>query len=179
MGISMTLSEKIKTLRTKNNLTQQSLADKVGLKRSTIAQYEAGRIAPSGNTLKNMASLFSVSVDMLLKDAAQIEENGISIFQSISEGNSYIDLIIKRTTRNLTKELTDGNIEQFSNSKEVTYRLIESLLYMNYFAVKNKQDALLLTSVIDEEKLKKINENIQDFIKQIIKTEKTYSLIIK
>jgi len=175
----MTLSEKLKTLRIKNNLTQQSLADKLGLQRSTISQYESGRIAPSGSVLKNMASFFSISVDMLLEDAAQIEENDISVFQGISKDTSYIDLIIKLSAKNLTKELTDGNIEQFSNSKEVTYRLIESLLYMNYFAVKNKQSILLLTSVSGEEKLKKINENIQEFIKQIIKTEKIYNLIIK
>ncbi|MEI8201060.1 MAG: helix-turn-helix transcriptional regulator [Eubacteriales bacterium] len=175
----MMLSEKLKTLRRKNNLTQQSLANELGLKRSTITQYESGRIAPSGNVLKNMASFFSVSVDMLLEDAAQIEEKYISIFQGISKDNSYIDLIINMSTKNLAKVLTDGNIKQFSNSKEVTYRLIESLLYLNYYAVKNKQSIVLLTSVIDEEKLKKVNENIQDFIKQIIKTEKTYSLIIK
>src|SRR5659263_561122 len=126
----MTLSATLKTLRIKNNLTQRSLAEKLGLQR-------------------------------------------------ISKDNSYIDLIIKLSAKNLTKELTDGNIEQFSNSKEVTFRLIESLLYMNYFAVKNKQSILLLTSVSGEEKLKKINENIQEFIKKIIKTEKIYNLIIK
>lgn len=175
----MTLSEKLRTLRVKHNMTQQSLADELGLQRSTIAQYESGRITPSGSVLKNVASLFSVSVDMLLENTAQIEENDISIFQGISTGNSYVDSIIKLSAKSLSRELADGDIEQFSNNKEVTYRLIESLLYMNYFAVKNKQRILLLACETNDEKLKRINENIQDFIKQIIKTEKIYNLIIK
>jgi transcriptional regulator with XRE-family HTH domain len=175
----MTLSEKLKALRVKNSMTQQSLADELGLKRSTIAQYESGRITPSGSVLKNMANLFSVSLDILLEDTARIEESDIFTFSGLSTGNSYVDSIIKLSAKSISRELSDGNIVQFSNNKEVTYRMIESLLYMNYFAMKNNQGALLLTNVADEEKLKKINENIHNFIKQIMKTEKVYNLIIK
>jgi transcriptional regulator with XRE-family HTH domain len=160
-------------------MTQQKLADELGLQRSTIAQYEAGRITPPGNILKKMASLFSVSIDMLLEDVAAIEDNDFSVFKRLSTGNSYADSIIRLSAKSFAKELGDGTFEQFTNNNEANYGIIESLLFFNYFAVKNKQGVLLLTDSENSNKFKKINENIHNFIKQILQTEKIYNLIVK
>ena len=40
------MEERLKELRKTLNLTQQEFADKIGVKRNTIAQYESGRNAP-------------------------------------------------------------------------------------------------------------------------------------
>lgn len=55
------LKERIKELRTQLGLTQQKFADKLGLKRQTIAAYEIGNIEPSDSTLLLICKEFNVN----------------------------------------------------------------------------------------------------------------------
>jgi len=55
----------LKTLMHKNNITQQKLADAVGLKRQTIALYESGAISPKLENIVAIAKYFNVSCDYL------------------------------------------------------------------------------------------------------------------
>ena len=41
------MKDRIKKIRKELDLTQQAFADKIGMKRNTIAQYEMGRTIPS------------------------------------------------------------------------------------------------------------------------------------
>ncbi len=60
-------------LRLKNNLTQQQLADLLGLKRkSTISEWERGNSIPHFNTLLQLKKLFNVdNVEYLLEQATE------------------------------------------------------------------------------------------------------------
>ena len=62
----MTLSEKIKSLRDKNGLTQAELANRVKLTRSAVNAWEMGNSIPSTEIIIILAKLFSVSTDYLL-----------------------------------------------------------------------------------------------------------------
>lgn len=64
----MNFSERLKQLRKKNNLSQEGLAKKLGLARSTIAGYETPdkKREPDYETLKKLADFFDVSIDYLL-----------------------------------------------------------------------------------------------------------------
>ncbi|GGK32982.1 transcriptional regulator [Caldalkalibacillus thermarum] len=62
----MTFAERLKKLRKNHDLTQQKLADHLGLKRPTYAKYETGENQPDPDTLKKIADFFNVSVDYLL-----------------------------------------------------------------------------------------------------------------
>lgn len=62
----MNLSNKIKTLRKKNNYTQEYLASKLGVTKSIISAYENGIRMPSYDILIHMAEIFGVSTDYLL-----------------------------------------------------------------------------------------------------------------
>ena len=55
------MKERIKQLRTMLGLTQQKLADRLGLKRQTIAAYEVGNIEPSDSTLLLICKEFGVN----------------------------------------------------------------------------------------------------------------------
>lgn len=55
------MKERIKELRTQLGLTQQKFADKLGLKRQTIAAYEIGNIEPSDSTLLLICKEFNVN----------------------------------------------------------------------------------------------------------------------
>lgn len=61
----MTLQEKIKYLRKKKRITQEQLAQIIGVERSTIGKYETVT-TPSMEILAILADYFDVSVDYLL-----------------------------------------------------------------------------------------------------------------
>ncbi|MFM1930846.1 MAG: hypothetical protein RL226_149 [Bacteroidota bacterium] len=61
----------IKHLRAERGLTQQQLAEALGLNRPVIGAYEEGRSEPKISTLVHMASFFQVSLDRLLGEDIQ------------------------------------------------------------------------------------------------------------
>ena len=62
----MTIGEKIYTLRTKSGMTQEQLAEKMGVSRQAISKWESGVSVPELNKLKALANLFQVSLDELM-----------------------------------------------------------------------------------------------------------------
>ena len=57
----MRLNKRIKELRKALNLTQQEFADKIGMKRNTIASYEINRNGPSNSVISLICKVFNVS----------------------------------------------------------------------------------------------------------------------
>ncbi len=58
--------DRLKTLRIKNNLTQEQLAHRLGLTKSVISAYETGSRMPSYDTLITISRIFKVTTDYLL-----------------------------------------------------------------------------------------------------------------
>lgn len=56
----------LKELRKKNNLTQQQLANRIGVTKSVISFYELRERAPSPEVLIKLSYIFHVSTDYLL-----------------------------------------------------------------------------------------------------------------
>lgn len=54
---------KLKALRQARKMTQQDAADKMGLNRSTLSNYEISRRVPSLNELKKIAAFYGVGLD--------------------------------------------------------------------------------------------------------------------
>ncbi|UII58090.1 helix-turn-helix domain-containing protein (plasmid) [Cytobacillus spongiae] len=57
---------RIRTCRQAINLSQEGLANQLGMKRTNIANYEAGRVIPPGNIILELADIFGVTTDYLL-----------------------------------------------------------------------------------------------------------------
>ena len=55
------MNERVKELRKKLNLTQQEFADKIGMKRNTVANYETNRNEPSNSVISLICREFNVS----------------------------------------------------------------------------------------------------------------------
>lgn len=55
-----------KLLRTKSGLSQQELADKLGISKSSVNMYERGERQPNFETLELIADYFNVDIDYLL-----------------------------------------------------------------------------------------------------------------
>ena len=62
------LGEKIKSYRESKNMTQNEIADILGVKSATVSKYESGTLEPNIESLKKLAEMFEVSVDELLND---------------------------------------------------------------------------------------------------------------
>lgn len=62
----MGIAQRIKELRESAHLTQQELAQKISISRSTLAGYESENKQPSYQVLAQIASLFKVPTDYIL-----------------------------------------------------------------------------------------------------------------
>ena len=62
----MEFHEKLQELRKRNGLTQEGLAEVLYVSRTAISKWESGRGYPSIDSLKAIASYFSVTIDELL-----------------------------------------------------------------------------------------------------------------
>ena len=62
------LSEKIYALRRKNGLSQEQLAEKIGVSRQSISKWEGGLSTPELDKLKALSEFFQVSIDELTKE---------------------------------------------------------------------------------------------------------------
>lgn len=69
----MKFHEKLQNLRKKYGMTQQELADKLYVSRTAVSKWESGKGYPNIDSLKSIATLFSVSVDELLSGGEMLE----------------------------------------------------------------------------------------------------------
>jgi transcriptional regulator with XRE-family HTH domain len=78
----MTLGERVLIWRRRRNLTQQALAEAVGIAKNTIARLEQGGITDlRGQVIARLAQVLGVSADYLLG----LDESGESTSNSQSE----------------------------------------------------------------------------------------------
>lgn len=67
--------KKIRKLRVEQHLTQQELADKIGVTRGAISQYENGRIFPCIPLLPKLAQALNCTVyELLCEDLAENDQ---------------------------------------------------------------------------------------------------------
>ena len=62
----MNIGNKILELRKKRNITQEELAEKVGVSRQTISKWELGETSPDLNQAKELSKIFNVSLDEMV-----------------------------------------------------------------------------------------------------------------
>ncbi|TCP61237.1 helix-turn-helix domain-containing protein [Baia soyae] len=108
-----TLKERIVELRKKNKLSQEQLAKKFGVGRSTVAMWETGDRTPDADTIQKLADFFDTSTDYLLgrTDVSYSAEQ----FQSTRKGfgrdhgskatKKYLDLQICNTLKGLPESV--------------------------------------------------------------------------
>ena len=65
----------IHKMRIKRGLTQWQLADKIGVRTSTISQWEGGTRSPSAKLLPALAAALGCSIDELFAEPGTAEES--------------------------------------------------------------------------------------------------------
>lgn len=64
----MSFQEKLQVLRRERGLSQENLAESIGISRQAIAKWESGKSYPDVNNLIQLSDLFKVSIDKLVRD---------------------------------------------------------------------------------------------------------------
>ena len=86
------MGEKLKSLRIEKNLTQEQVADRIGLAISAVSSYESGTRYPSYDVLVKLARIFHVSTDYLLGitntrniDVTGLRDNEIELVSQLAD----------------------------------------------------------------------------------------------
>jgi transcriptional regulator with XRE-family HTH domain len=74
LQLKQTVAKNITALRTLHKLTQQQLGEQLNYSDKTISKWERAEAFPDIYVLKQMAELFSVTVDYFLHEHSQTEE---------------------------------------------------------------------------------------------------------
>ena len=69
--IAMSFPKRFIQLRKEYKLTQQDMADKVGIHITQVKRYEAGQAQPSVELLKKIATAFNVTTDWLIFEESE------------------------------------------------------------------------------------------------------------
>ena len=64
----MTLAEKLLALRTEKGLSQEDLAEQMGVSRQSVSKWETGQSVPDLDRIIKLADLFGVTVDELVRE---------------------------------------------------------------------------------------------------------------
>jgi transcriptional regulator with XRE-family HTH domain len=99
-------SENIKYLRIKKDVSQQVVADSVGIPRPRYAKYEDGKNFPPPETLLALSRYFAMSIDLLLSvdvrkipvgDLLKLENNRVLLPITVdSNGHNLIEVVTQK-----------------------------------------------------------------------------------
>lgn len=93
------MNERIKKLRRSLDLTQQEFADRIGIKRGAIANYEIGRNTPADSVISLICREFNVSENWL----------------RTGTGEMFLPADRNADIARLTKQLLDEEDDSFKN----------------------------------------------------------------
>jgi transcriptional regulator with XRE-family HTH domain len=77
--------DNLKKLRKKNRMTQDDLADRLYVSRALVTKWEAGKRYPSKSMLDNIAELFGIGVEDLIKEDSEALETVRELSECIPE----------------------------------------------------------------------------------------------
>lgn len=99
----MSLPIRLITLRKENSMTQQAMAETIGIHVNSLKKYEAGQAQPSLVVLKKIAKAMHVSTDFLLFDEHERGPDDMVLqFEAVSQ--------FSEEEKKITKALLDGLI---------------------------------------------------------------------
>lgn len=116
----MNLAEKLKLLRNKNRLSQEELAEKLGISRQAISKWESGQSIPDLKKLITIAELYNVTIDSLVKESDEfdtLQSDEINYREKQESGK------IDNKKTQVVINLNSGSIEYEYKSKRLLFGL--------------------------------------------------------
>ncbi|NFA59875.1 helix-turn-helix domain-containing protein [Clostridium sporogenes] len=120
----MNLAEKLQLLRNNNRLSQEELAEKLGISRQAISKWESGQSTPDLKKLIVIAELYNVTIDSLVKDSDEFH-----ILQSNGTNNREEQKVDDKKTQLVININRGYSMEYEYKSKKTLFGL--SLVHIN------------------------------------------------
>lgn len=92
------ISERLREIRKEHKLTQQNIADVLGVDRTTYTVYELGTTTPSPATLVKLSQIYNVTVGYLIgveENRPELRKNSENILSAASLNSDPISLLKK------------------------------------------------------------------------------------
>lgn len=107
----MSIQQRLITLRKERDLTQQEMADAIGVHVNQIRRYEAGSTQPSLDALKRIAVAMSVTIDSLVfEEGERGPDDQLKLqFEAVSQ--------FAPDEKQIVKELLDGMIIKYQTRR--------------------------------------------------------------
>jgi len=121
----MSIGSNIKRLRREKDITQEQLAEYLGITSRAVSQWECDRTAPNISQIPALCQIFDVSSDTLL--GIDIEKNDEAIRNYIDKANSYA---MKGDFEGSMEILREAN-HKFPKSYAVMKLLAEDIVLVN------------------------------------------------
>lgn len=106
------MKDRIKNLRRTLNLTQQEFADKIGVKRNTIGQYEIGRNKPIDSIINLICREFNVNEEWLRTGKGEM---------FLPEANGELEALVKKYNLSYNEKII---IEKFVKMSEADRQVV-------------------------------------------------------
>lgn len=118
----MRLKENIRELRRERGLTQEQLAEAMGVSTAAVSKWESGTSTPEVTMLAALADYFEVSIDRLLDYQVQThrEEDDIRRIQALAIGHRYRE----------ATEAAQALLRRYPNSFEAVVAALKAHLFL-------------------------------------------------
>lgn len=126
------MNERIKKLRKTLNLTQQEFAERIGVKRNTVATYEGGRNAPVDAVTSLICKEFNVNEEWLRNGTGEmfIEKTTFSLDDYATANN----------LTNTEREIVRGFMELQPSVRNAIYDIFKNAFSVDNSAYNNAPD---------------------------------------
>lgn len=142
----MNFSEKLKEIRKNEGLSQEQLAEKIGVSRQAITKWETGKGLPDVENMVIIAEIFKTTLDELLRDSAIKQELEKPVFISETiydiDCEKHFDINIGNASAIILSSGTDEklHIKLFSETLED----LNTMFKIKLDEKKNKLDVTCL-----------------------------------
>lgn len=90
----MEINKRIKDARLQKNITQEDLAEYLGVTRQTISSWETGKSYPDIISVIKMSDIFDISLDKMLKEDKQLVNNMQKQMDTVKSNKSIVFTIL-------------------------------------------------------------------------------------
>lgn len=162
----MNFPDKLKEIRKKEGLSQEQLAEKIGVSRQAITKWETGKGLPDVDNMVILAEIFKTTLDELLRDTAAAADRKPSVYTSetvydidcekhfdIKIGTASSIMLSSGTDEKLHVRLSSETIEDPGKMFKVKLddtknRLDVNCLNKNKMSRYEAEDSLMVTIVL-------------------------------
>lgn len=138
----MNFSEKLKEIRKDKGLSQEQLAEKIGVSRQAITKWETGKGLPDVENMVIIAEIFKTTLDELLRDSAIKQESEKPVFISETiydiDCEKHFDINIGNASAIILSSGTDEKLHIKLSSE--TLENLDAMFKIKLDEKKNKLD---------------------------------------